>query len=242
VTDDHSENTFLAQSRYLELKYSDERAPQSAYPDKLASWLLANVYERPGALLDLGSGRGDHLAAFARLGFDVTGVDISPRAVTAAERFTVLEVDLEHEPLPFDSESFDFLFSKSVLEHIQNATSFLAGAREVLRHGGKIALLTPSWKHMHGEAFYSEYTHVRPFTLPSLGEALTLAGFEDVSVRYFRQLPVTWRSRPARAAAAALGRLPLPYRPLHAAPWPQSLNKTIRFSREVLLLATATRA
>jgi hypothetical protein len=46
---------------------------------------------------------------------------------------------------------------------------------------------------MHAEAFFSEYAHVWPFTTPSLHEALTLAGFEEVDVGYFRQLPFTWR-------------------------------------------------
>src|SRR6266496_2911551 len=78
--DQAADRRFLAGSRYLDLKYSQARAPRGTYPQHLARWLLEHVYERPGRLLDLGSGRGDHLAAFAELGFEVTGVDISPRS------------------------------------------------------------------------------------------------------------------------------------------------------------------
>jgi SAM-dependent methyltransferase len=233
------ERRFLASSRYLDLKYSEARAPHGTYPQQLARWLLENVYERPGRLLDLGSGRGDHLEAFAELGFDVTGVDISPRSAEMAPEFNVEVADLDAEGLPFEPQSFDHLFSKSVLEHLRNAASVLANAREVLKPGGRVAIFTPSWEHTYRRIFYSEYTHVRPFTRQSLHEALTLAGFEDVSVRPFLQLPLVWR-HPALAPLTSLVRaLPLPYRPLDRAPWPDNANKLIRFSKEVMLLGTA---
>jgi SAM-dependent methyltransferase len=236
---DRGEQQFISDSGYLELKYSETRAPRSEYPDLLAAWLLEHVFEQPGLLLDLGSGRGDHLSAFTRIGFDVTGVDIAPAAAKLAGGFTVHRVDFEADALPFADASFDFLFSKSVLEHTRNAASFLSDARRVLKPAGRIAIFTPSWRHMHAEAFFSEYTHVRPFTAPSLHEVLTLAGFEEVRVTYFRQLPFTWRHRWLTAPVAAFGRLPLPYRPLRDVPWPQGVNTLIRFAREVLLLGVA---
>jgi len=238
--DDAAERGFLAGSSYHDLKYSQTRAPRGSYPQLLARWLLDNVYERPGRLLDLGSGRGDHLEAFAELGFDVTGVDIAPRSVEMGGRFRVEIVDLEAERLPFEPASFDHLFSKSVLEHLRNPASFLSGARAVLRPAGRIAVFTPSWEHTYRRIFYSEYTHVRPFTRQSLDEALTLAGFENVEVRPFLQLPFVWR-RPGLAPLAGVVRaLPLRYRPLDDAPWPDAVNKLIRFSKEVVLLGTAT--
>jgi hypothetical protein len=101
--------------------------------------------------------------------------------------------------------------------------------------------MTPSWRHTGGEIFYSEYTHVRPFTKQSLAELLTLAGFDGVEVKYFWQLPRLW-SHPWLRPVTALPRLGhVPYRPLHAAPWPQALNRAIRFSREVMLLGVAGR-
>jgi SAM-dependent methyltransferase len=235
------ERNFLAESSYLDLKYNETRSPRTAYPQQFARWLVENVYQGTGRLLDLGSGRGDHLAAFAALGFAVEGVDIAPRSVELAAGFRVHRVDFDAEPLPFPPESFDYVFSKSVLEHVRNAASFLAGAREVLLPGGRAAILTPAWEYTYRRIFYSEYTHVRPFTRQSLHEALTLAGFEDVSVRYFRQLPFLWR-RPALTPLAEVVRLmPLPYRPLDEARWPPMLNTLIRFSKEVLLLGTGVR-
>jgi SAM-dependent methyltransferase len=235
------ESAFLARSRYLDLKYSPERAPHTAYPDLLARWLLENVYGKAGRLLDLGAGRGDHLAAFSRLGFDVVGVDVHERSAELATESRIETVDLELEPLPFEPESFDFVFSKSVIEHLRTAASVLSRVRGVVRPGGRIAVMTPSWAHTHKRVFYSEYTHVRPFTQQSLHEALVLAGFDDVRVRTFRQLPFLWRYPLLTPAVSALAALPLPYRPLHRAPWPAAANTLLRFSKEVMLLGTATR-
>ena len=239
---DSDERDFLARSRYLELKYSDRRAPRTSYPILLAQWLLEHVYGETGRLLDLGSGRGDPLRAFAEVGFDVQGVDIAPRSAEMAGKLPVQIVDLEAEPLPFEPETFDAIFSKSVIEHVRAAASFLAGARGVLRPAGRIAILTPAWEYTYGRAFYSEYTHVRPFTRQSLAEALTLAGFVDVESSYFHQLPFLWRRPRLRPVATAIRTLPLRYRPLDDdARWPPRLNTLIRFSKEVMLLGVGTR-
>lgn len=239
---DPGERDFLARSSYMELKYSEKRAPRTPYPSLLARWLLEHVYGTPGQLLDLGSGRGDQLRAFAELGFEVQGVDIAPKSVEMAGGLPVQVVDLEAETLPFEAETFDAIFSKSVIEHIRTAASFLSAARTVLRPGGRIAILTPAWEYTYRRAFYSEYTHVRPFTRQSLAEALTLAGFTGVDTVYFHQLPFLWRRPWLHPAVAALRVVPLRYRPLDPdARWPQRLNTLVRFSKEVMLLGVGTR-
>ena len=145
----------------------------------------------------------------------MVGVDIAERSPELAGGFTVLSVDLETEPLPF------------------------ADARRILRPGGRVVVITPSWKHTYRDVFFSEYTHVRPFTAHSLAEALTLAGFVDVRVDYFRQLPFLWRRPYLLPLVEAVRLVPAPYRPLAAAPWPPALNKLIRFSKEVTIMANA---
>ena|SRR5947209_5158139 len=228
------ERELVASSSYMQLKYSEGRAPQTAYPDKLVEYLGRTAYRGTGMLLDLGCGRGDQLEAFRRAGFEAVGVDIHDDRHPSA-----LRVDLD-EPLPFESHSFDCVFTKSVVEHLSDPLFVLTEARRVLRPGGRIAVLTPSWRHTGESIFYSEYTHVRPFTLQSLAEAMQLAGFRDVDVRYFWQLPVTWRRPFLRVATLPPRILRLPYRPLDEVASPAWLNRWIRFSREVMLLATGS--
>jgi SAM-dependent methyltransferase len=221
---------------YLDVTYSEERAPRSDYPERLAAYLRERVYRRPGRLLDVGCGRGEHLAAFSKLGFEVTGVDVSPRAREHARGHQVVVVDLEREPLPFPEGSFDHIFSKSVVEHMRNPGALLAKTRGVLRAGGRAAIMTPSWAHTYWGPFYVDHTHVTPFTAPALVDALTIAGFRGVEVSHFYQLPHLWRYPRLKLLSRLVAALPLPYRPFMDAPWPEALNKLIRFSKELMLL------
>ena len=233
---------FLSGGAYLDVRYSESRAPRGRYPDLLARELVRRAYGRPGRLLDLGCGRGDQLAAFHRLGFDVAGVDVSERAPGLAAGLPVEVVDLERDPLPFPDESFDFVFSKSVLEHLHEPAAVVAKARAALRPGGVAVFMTPSWEHSYRGPFYYEYSHVTPFTRQSLRLALEYAGLEPLEVSYFRQLPFLWRRPALGPLVAAAARLPLRYRPYHEVPWPDAVNKLVRFSKEVLLLGVARRA
>lgn len=224
------ERRLLSKSPYLAIKYSDRRAPRTHYPDRLVAHLTASVYGDCGSLLDLGCGRGDFSEAFVKAGFSVTAADIHDDRKAGA-----LRVDLA-DPLPFPDAHFEHVFSKSVIEHLDDPLFALSEARRVLRTGGAAVILTPSWRHTGRDIFYSEYTHLRPFTRQSLHEALTLAGFTDVQTNYFWQLPVLWRMRWLRPLTLPPRLLRLPYRPLTDAPWPASVNRAIRFSREVMLI------
>ena len=226
----------LATPAYLDVDYSPDRVPYGKYPLLLAQWLLRNVYKQPGRLLDIGSGRGEYLAAFHELGFETAGVDISPRAPELSEGARVEVADLERDPLPFPPESFDFVYSKSVIEHTRYPTRMLSRAIEALRPGGTAAILTPSWAHTYWGPFYLDHTHVTPFTAPSLEKALTQTGFTDVEVSNFYQLPFLWRYPFLKPVVLMVAALPLSYRPYKSAPWPDGLNKLIRFSKEVMLL------
>ena len=221
---------------YLDVTYSAERAPIGDYPSLLAGWLTRKVFGGPGRLLDLGCGRGEHLGAFAAHGFEVAGVDIAPQAPQLAPGFDVTVADLARDALPFPAASFDYAFSKSVVEHMPEPLALFERAFESLRPGGLAVIMTPSWEFGYKGSFYIDHTHVTPFTRPSLADAFELAGFTDVRVAYFRQLPFLWKLPFLRPLARGVAALPLPYRPYAPAPWPDGLNKLIRFSKEVMLL------
>jgi len=230
------ENSVFRSKDYLDLTYSPEKAPLGSYPRILAGWLHRRIYKHCGRLLDLGCGRGDHLEAFASLGFEVAGVDISPSAVAVPKEGQVRMVDLEHEPLPFPHESFDFVFSKSVVEHMRQPHKLLSKAFCALKPGGIAVIMTPSWRHTYWGPFYIDHTHVTPFTAPSLTDALSMAGFESVQVTHFRQLPLLWKLPFLEPLSWLVALLPIPYRPFSSAPWPEVINKFIRFSKEIMLL------
>ena len=67
----------LSDGSYLTLTYDEKRLPKTAYPRRLTVWLVKNFLQPHGRIVDVGCGRGDFLEAFAGLGLEVAGVDIS---------------------------------------------------------------------------------------------------------------------------------------------------------------------
>lgn len=229
----------MLEAAYLDLTYSAQRAPESDYPLQLAKLLLERHYGKPGRILDFGSGRGDALRAFGQLGFDAVGADVSERAAEMSAGFEVAVVDPASSQLPFDDASFDYVFSKSVIEHMETPIDLAREAHRVLRPGGRAVLMTPSWQHQAWGPFYIDHTHVTPFTAPSLKDLMVLGGFSEVGSEHFHQLPFVWRRPTLRALPFMISKLPLHYRPYNEeARWPQGINKLIRFSKELMLLAS----
>ena len=233
--------TSLKSNDYLKVTYSEERAPYGEYPLLFAKHLIAEHYKGPGKILDLGCGRGDYLKVFRDLGLESYGTDISPEAPKFVENIPVVVADLENDDLPFPEIKFDFVFSKSVIEHMRDPMKLLEYSHQQLKPGGTAVILTPSWEHNYKGAFYIDHTHVTPFTRTSLEDALKMAGFQNVEVHYFYQLPVLWKYPWLKIFSKILSFLPIPYSPLNNVPWRVSnkFNKYVRFSKEVMLLAIA---
>ena len=233
--------TALKSSDYLKITYSEERAPRGEYPFLFGQYLVEKYYDSRGKILDLGCGRGDYLKVFRDLGLQSYGTDISPEAPKLVDNIPVMVADLEKDELPYKETKFDFIFSKSVIEHMKEPMKLLEYSNQQLREGGTAIILTPSWEHNYKGAFYIDHTHVTPFTRASLEDALKMAGFQNVEVHYFYQLPVLWKYPWLKIFSKILSLLPIPYNPLNNVPWQVSnkFNKYVRFSKEVMLLAVA---
>ena len=223
--------------KYLDITYSDERAPVNSYPFKLGKYLLEKHYKGVGKILDIGCGRGDYLDVFKHYGCESHGLDISPNIKRLEQEHVVKFCDLEVEKFPYKEGTFDFVFSKSVIEHLQNPTNLFSNAHECLKDDGVAVIMTPSWEYNYWGPFYIDYTHVTPFTKPSLADAMRFSGFKDVEVYYFYQLPFVWKYPYLKFVCKMIAASPLKYRPFHEANWPESINKVIRFSKEVMLVA-----
>ena len=97
------------------------------------------------AVIDVGCGDGFHLDVL-RLhgppGWDLVGVDVDPRAVSAARRrhLDVHEGRLEDLDLP--DESFDAALLIQTVEHLADPSELLREIRRVLVPGGRILVVT----------------------------------------------------------------------------------------------------
>jgi len=144
-------------------------------------------------ILDAGCGSGEFLLFLSGLGYEVTGVDLSPAAVSkarAAVPVARLETASLEQGLPFASGVFAAIWCTEVLEHLFDVHSALTELNRVLMPGGLLVLTVP----FHGlvknllialggfERHFNPYlSHLRFFTRKSLGACLARSGFMALS-------------------------------------------------------------
>lgn len=111
---------------------------------------LAKVVAPPGPVADLGCGAGTHALELAGRGYDVVGVDGSPRMVHVARARAVrdgvdatFEVHDVGEPLRFGDASLGGVLAIHVLQHLPDPGAFLAEIRRCLRPGGHLLITAP---------------------------------------------------------------------------------------------------
>jgi ubiquinone/menaquinone biosynthesis C-methylase UbiE len=215
---------------YVSVVYNVADKPFTQYPDQLTAYLVERYKLRPQQkLLDLGCGRGEFLRGFSRCGLDACGADQSLAAKRLCPEADIRTVNFETSPIPFGDCEFDVVYSKSFIEHFYYPEKVVCEIYRVLRPGGMVITMTPDWEH-NVKIFYEDYTHRTPFTLSSLRDIQLIHGFEDVRVERFRQLPFLWRHPWMK-----------PLSQIVALTTPRSASKhskLVRFSKEVMLLAT----
>ena len=112
---------------------------------------IANVLAPPGPVADLGCGPGAHALALARRGYEVVGLDGSPRMIDVARRqaasdnvdgrFNVHDVSA---PLPFGEASLGGVLAIHVIQHLPDHEAFMAEIRRCLRPGGHLLITAPA--------------------------------------------------------------------------------------------------
>lgn len=196
---------------YLETNYPADEYGPDLYPQKLCDFLAGHYFiNTAGAgktLLDMGSGKGNYLVGFSRLGFSVKGLDKRKECVKVLADFDIRECDLEKDRFPFEDNSFDYIFSKSVLEHVYNTDHVVREIYRVLKPGAITVHLTPDWATDY-KYFWDDPTHVKPFTRKGFMQAFILQDFMDVRCEGFYQLPFLWKHPGFKFIISALSLLP----------------------------------
>ena len=219
---------------YLGIVYSKEKRPYTDYPSHMCRHLAEKFAMAKGQrLLDIGCGRGDFTKGFKNLGLEVAGIDREKGDSAMLQEIDVrISEDMEKNPFPFDDASFDVVFSKSVIEHLWKPDKFMQETRRVLKPGGRIVAMVPDWQSQMF-IFYDDPTHVHPYTVSGLKDLLFMHGFQNAEAELFYQLPILWKYPAVKIVAQALQVLG-PVKKIEK-------NKFIRWSRELMILANATK-
>jgi SAM-dependent methyltransferase len=118
---------------------------------KPLSWHYKAVARRLGdpqgkQVLDIACGTGDWLAYFEERGGQISGIDISERAVEVCNsRFDKGEFVVgPAEELPFDDSHFDLITCMGSLEHFVDPDAALQEMRRVAKPDAKFLILVPN--------------------------------------------------------------------------------------------------
>jgi ubiquinone/menaquinone biosynthesis C-methylase UbiE len=116
---------------------------------------------KKGKALDICCGAGTNTVYLAQKGFEVTGIDISSKAIEYAKKKAQqasVKIDFKVQnflELPFKDEEFDFVFDMGCFHHVEveDRTKFIKGVHRILKNGGSYLLTCfsykngPAWNH-----------------------------------------------------------------------------------------------
>ncbi len=113
-----------------------------------------SVYSLSGLrVLDIGCGGGILTEALARVGADVTGIDVVERNISVAQHHANqqgLPIDYQlitAEELASTGQQFDIVFNMEVVEHVAQLDIFMAACCALIKPGGAqfIATINRNW-------------------------------------------------------------------------------------------------
>ena len=152
-------------------------------------FLADRLAPNDGALLDIGCGTGNFLAAVRDTGYRVTGIELDRNAARfAKERLgleRVLPLTISEFAAQHPQEQFDVVTFFEVLEHQAAPVEFLQSVKECVAAGGVIALSVPNRERwlMGPDVLDYPPNHFLRWNVGALRTFLDSQGFEVLSVR-----------------------------------------------------------
>src|SRR4051812_37608779 len=168
--------------------------------------LAVSIIGRNKHVLELGAATGRVTTALKANGCDVVALE---RDAHAAQRLRklgpVIEGDVEQMSLErrLDGSKFDVVLAGDFLEHLQDPVQLLKEVRPYIAAGGFLLASIPNISHgsvrlalLHGRFQYAEKgildrTHLRFFTLESIRQMFTEAGYRIDSLQRLTSDPFT---------------------------------------------------
>lgn len=139
--------------------------------------------ETASNILDAGCGTGGLTSKLTKLG-KVTGMDISPLALSLVAKSSVSYVNGSVNELPFRPNNFDIVTSISVLYHKQvNDRAALKETYRTMRKNGWLIIVLPAFECLFSKHDEAVHTSKR-YTLKQTRELTEKAGFEYIAGRY----------------------------------------------------------
>ena len=156
-------------------------------------------------ILDVGCGSGA-LGAYliSNQNCKVHGFEINSNIIHLAKKnlTSVIDGNIETDPIPFEFNSFDYIVLGDVLEHLINPIQTLEKLMKYLNKNGVLLVTTPNVKHWsvsynlifkdnweYRDWGILDYTHMRFFTKKSLTNILNKHNISNFSIKRIIQYP-----------------------------------------------------
>lgn len=126
-------------------------------------------------ILEFGCGLGQNIYYLSKKGADIKGFDVSKFAIEFCRKKGIATTNnLKKE------KKFDVIFSRHVLEHIQNPFGTLRELREKLNENGKLILILPSEKNEKVSFKPDKSRHLYCWTFRTINNLLDEAGYRAI--------------------------------------------------------------
>jgi 2-polyprenyl-6-hydroxyphenyl methylase/3-demethylubiquinone-9 3-methyltransferase len=111
----------------------------------LRPWIverIGNVFADPSRchILDIGCGGGLNSNPLAKLGYQVTGIDLSEESLAVAREYdetgTATYLHADALSLPFPDQHFDVITAMDFLEHVEDPSLIIREVARLLKPGG----------------------------------------------------------------------------------------------------------
>jgi SAM-dependent methyltransferase len=142
-----------------------------------------------GRLLDVGCGSGAFAARMKRAGWRAVGTEFDPVAAERARKVHGIEVELgDLAEIAFESDSFDAITVRHVVEHVREPVAFLQECWRILKPGGRLIFITPNVDGLGHGHFGTRWRgleqprHLYLFNVPSMSRLFERAGVAPVEV------------------------------------------------------------
>jgi SAM-dependent methyltransferase len=145
-------------------------------------WLFERMAKivKSGKALDVGCQSAYLLSKLRMPRESLYGIDVTPGplrlAVQRLEGASFCQADATR--IPYQSDTFSYLFCTEVLEHIPNGEEVLKDCFRVIKPGGVAFFTVPNGRGAAGKYMVC---HIRYFTFKSLSKMIEDAGFEIVN-------------------------------------------------------------
>jgi ubiquinone/menaquinone biosynthesis C-methylase UbiE len=134
-----------------------------AFADQVQTELAFSLFKpkKGMSVLDVGCGTGNFSIKLAKMGLNVTGIDVSDNMLDVARDkakkggLSIDFINMDARDMIFEDESFDGVISMAAIEFIQESEKVLNEMFRVVKKGGKIVIGTINRDSKWGELYLS---------------------------------------------------------------------------------------